>query len=117
MRLSRRRRREEKPASRHMSLSATDAEWDAVRARAEGRGLSIARYLVGLAERDGAAEPGPWMTLSAEEQRELLAAMREVRAMAVEEVSPAPADPPGDASPGDTADPAGPGGARQERLL
>ena len=87
MRLSR-RRRAGKPSSMHLSLSATDAEWDAVRARAEARGLSVARYLVGLAERDGEAEPGPAMALSAEEQRDLLEAMRALRAMAAEPVPP-----------------------------
>ena len=103
MRLSRRRRAERKPAGRHLSLTATDAEWEAVRARAEARGLSIARYLIGLAERDGAAEPGGarpgpdpgWMALSADEQRELLAAMRELRATAAAPVAPPdPPDPP-----------------------
>ena len=105
MRLSRRRRREMKPESRHLSLSATDAEWDAVREKAKRRGLSIARYLVGLAERDGEDEPGPWMVLTADEQREMLAALRAMRARAT---SPAPADPPEDRSPRDRADPAPP---------
>ena len=106
MRLSR-RRRAGKPSSMHLSLSATDAEWDAVRARADARGLSVARYLVGLAERDGEADsghprPGPdpgAMALSADEQRELLEAMRALRAMAAGPTAPpaeaaAPARPP-----------------------
>ena len=92
MRLSRRRRRELKPDSRHLSLSATDAEWEAVREKAARRGLSITRYLVGLAARDGEEEPGPWMVLTAEEQREMLAALRAMRAHAA---GPAPdAAPP-----------------------
>ncbi len=110
MRLSRRRRREMKPGSRHLSLSATDAEWDAVREKARRRGLSIARYLVGLAERDGEDEPGPWMVLTAEEQREMLAALRAIRAHTIGPAPPpAPADPAApsaDAPPRDTADPA-----------
>lgn len=117
MRLSRRRRREMKPGSRHLSLSATDAEWDAVREKARRRGLSIARYLVGLAERDGEDEPGPWMVLTADEQREMLAALREMRAHATGPAPPSPeataptaipAAPSADGSPRDTADPAPP---------
>ena len=112
MRLSRRRRAERKPEGRHLSLSATDAEWEAVRARAEARGLTIARYLIGLAERDGAAEPGPWMALSADEQRELLAAMRELRAMKVEPAPPVPVTAP-TAAPANPPDPP----PRQGRLF
>ena len=102
---------------RQRSLYCGPAAQATIRGRAAAAGKTVSRYLVGLAERDGAAEPGPWMALSADEQRKLLAAMREVRALTVEEVSPAPADPPGDASPGDTADPARSDGSRQERLL
>ncbi len=102
MRLSRRRRREMKPDSRHLSLSATDAEWDAVREKAKRRGLSIARYLVGLAERDGEDEPGPWMVLTADEQREMLAALRAIRA-AMPKAVPPPA--PETAAPADPSDP------------
>ena len=110
MRLSRRRRRELKPDSRHLSLSATDAEWDAVRDKAKRRGLSIARYLVGLAERDGEDEPGPWMVLTADEQREMLAALREMRAHAI---GPAPeaaalAAPPESAPTPESSDPSVP---------
>ena len=106
MRLSRRRRREMKPESRHLSLSATDAEWDAVREKAKRRGLSIARYLVGLAERDGEDEPGPWMVLTADEQREMLAALRAIRAAMPKAVPPSPEATPPSAAP-----------ARQGRLL
>ena len=124
MRLSRRRRRETKPGSRHLSLSATDAEWDAVRDKARRRGLSIARYLVGLAERDGEEEPGPWMVLTAEEQREMLAALRAMRALAAgpaPEATPPSAAPahPEDGSSPDTTAPALPPDPppRQGRLL
>ena len=54
------------------------------------RGLSIARYLVELVERDASEEDAglrhecPELTLAAEEQRELLEAVREVRALMLE---------------------------------
>ena len=53
--------------AKHLSLSATDADWEPVRAQAAGRGLSIARYVMGLVERDAAREragPGPDTTAS-----------------------------------------------------
>ncbi len=81
MRRARRRRR----ASKHLSISATDADWETVRRNADRRGLSIARYLVGLVERDGQEEAaGPALALAVEEQRELLEAVREVRALMLE---------------------------------
>ena len=70
---------------KHISLSATDADWEIVRSNANRRGLSIARYLVELVERDASEEDaGPELTLAAEEQRELLEAVREVRALMLE---------------------------------
>lgn len=39
----------------------------------------MARYLVGLVERDGEEAPGPAVALSPEEQREALEAVREIR--------------------------------------
>ena len=76
------RRRWRKPVSKHISISATDADWEVVRSHANRRGLSIARYLVELVERDGEEEDsGPAVALSAEEQREQLEAVREVRAL------------------------------------
>ena len=67
---------------RHLSVSATDAEWDTVRGHAARRGLTVARYLVGLALRDGRERDGsaPVMALSPAEQRELLECVREIRA-------------------------------------
>ena len=85
-----RRRRRRKPASKHISISATDADWEVVRSHADRRGLSIARYLVELVERDGSEEDTglrhecPAVALSAEEQREQLEAVREVRALMLE---------------------------------
>ena len=76
MRRGRRRRK----VGKHISLSATDADWEIVRSNANRRGLSIARYLVELVERDASEEgAGLELTLAAEEQRELLEAVREVR--------------------------------------
>ena len=82
--MSRKRRR--RKVGKHISLSATDADWETVRSNAKRRGLSIARYLVELVERDASEEdagPGT-LALAAEEQRELLEAVREVRALMLE---------------------------------
>ena len=81
--------------SRHISLSATDAEWEVVRRNADRRGLSIARYLVGLVERDG-SEGRVDLALARGEQRELLEAVHEIRALLLgHEVpsGPGPAEP------------------------
>ena len=86
MRRARRRRK----VGKHISISATDADWETVRSNAKRRGLSIARYLVELVERDASEEDAglrhecPELTLAAEEQRELLEAVREVRALMLE---------------------------------
>ena len=85
-----RRRRRRKPASKHISISATDADWEVVRSHANRRGLSIARYLVELVERDGSEEDTglrhecPGVALSSEEQREQLESVREIRALMLE---------------------------------
>ena len=77
-----RRRRRKKLPSKHLTLSATDDEWDMVKLRAPRRGLSLARYLVGLAARDGAQEnEGPPLALAAVQQRELLERHREILAL------------------------------------
>ena len=87
--MSRKRRRRRK-VGKHISLSATDADWEIVRSNATRRGLSIARYLVELVERDVSEEDaGPRhecseLALAKEEQRELLEAVREVRALMLE---------------------------------
>ena len=52
--MSRKRRR--RKVGKHISLSATDADWETVRRNANRRGLSIARYLVELVERDASEE-------------------------------------------------------------
>lgn len=87
MRPSRRRRMMR--GNPHLSISASDAEWEGVRASAARRGLPIARYLIELAERDG-GEAEPSMALAVEEQRELLEAVREVRSLMLEGADAAP---------------------------
>ncbi len=89
MRRVRRRRKARRP-SRHISISATDADWEVVRQNADRRGLSIARYLLELVERDASEEDAglqhryPALALAKEEQREQLEAVREVRALMLE---------------------------------
>ena len=86
MRRVRRRRKARRP-SRHISISATDADWEVVRSNAGRRGLSIARYLLELVERDASEseeDAGPALALAKEEQREQLEAVREVRALMLE---------------------------------
>ena len=85
-----RRRRKARRPSRHISISATDADWEVVRSNADRRGLSIARYLLELVERDASEEDAglrqkyPALALAKEEQREQLEAVREVRALMLE---------------------------------
>ncbi len=77
-----RRRRRKKPPSKHLTVSATDDEWEMVSSRAASRRLSKARYLVGLAARDGAeGNEGPPLALAAVQQRELLECHREIRSL------------------------------------
>ena len=97
-------------ASRHISISATDAEWETVRRHARRRGLSMSRYLAGLAERGGAEEiAGPAVALTRAEQRELLTALRALRAAA--EAGPSVERPPEAAGAGDAASEEEDGGA------
>ena len=71
-----RARRRQLPGKAIM-VSATDDEWEDVRARARRRGLSIARYLTGLARAyEGEAN---LLALASGEQREMLEAVREIR--------------------------------------
>ena len=80
-----RRARRGRKVGKHISISATDADWETVRRNAKRRGLSIARYLVELVERDASEEDaGPALALAAEEQREQLEAVREIRALMLE---------------------------------
>ncbi len=71
-----RRRRGRQPRSLHLSLSATDEDWEMVRAAASRRGLPIGRYVVELVRRDPPEPDVPVLALDAEEQRELLDRVR-----------------------------------------
>ena len=67
--------------SLHLSISATDEEWEIVRRNAARRRKSIARYLVGLAlGEDSTAmdSTGPEVALDPSEQREGLDILRRI---------------------------------------
>ena len=82
MRTRRRRRTRDRPPAKHLTISATDAEWETVRYFAQLKGLSIARYLVDLARRDAAGRnDGPPLVLNDEEQVEILERLRETPAI------------------------------------
>ena len=67
--------REPRPALARLSISAGDGEWAAVRGKAERRGLSLSRYLVGAAlAKLSAAKARP--ALAAGDERRLLEALR-----------------------------------------
>ena len=75
------RRRRKGSRSLHLSISATDEEWEIVRRNAARRRKSIARYLVGLAlvENSTAADnTGPEVALDPSEQREGLEMLRRI---------------------------------------
>ena len=79
MRQTRRRRKGSR--SLHLSISATDEEWEIVRRNAARRRKSIARYLVGLAlGEDSTAmdSTGPEVALDPSEQREGLDILRRI---------------------------------------
>ena len=122
--------------NRHISLSARDSEWAVVSRNAAKLGLSKARYLTGLVEKEAAGEEdkGPFVALSAEEQRAQLEAVRAIHALLLEDApareAPEPEpDPPTTAReefpeatppPGPEAAPAdapAPPAPRQPRLL
>lgn len=83
MRRPRRKRRSRNP-SKHIVISATDEEWETVKAHAARRGLSCARYLIDLVKRDAAEKDAERpVVLTAGEQRELLESVRASRARLV----------------------------------
>ena len=84
------RRIRKRRGSDHLSISARNAEWEMVRAKADRAGQSIARYVKSLVERDLGGDKG-FTVLAPEEQRELLAGVREIRALLREEAD-APVD-------------------------
>ena len=74
------RRVRKRKGGNHLSISARNAEWEAVRASADRAGLPIARYVKRLVDRDLGGDWG-FTALAPEEQRELLEGMREIRAL------------------------------------
>ena len=56
--MKRPRRIRKRKGSDHLSISARNAEWEAVRGKADRAGLPIARYVKGLVERDLGARQG-----------------------------------------------------------
>ena len=86
--MKRPRRIRKRKGSDHLSISARNAEWEAVRGKADRAGLPIARYVKGLVERDLGGAKGS-MALAADEQRELLEGVREIRALLREAAPPA----------------------------
>lgn len=77
-----RRRRRSRPPAKHLTISATDGEWETVRYFAELKGLSIARYLVDLVRRDAAGRnDGPPLALDDNEQVEILERLRQASAL------------------------------------
>ena len=75
------RGRRKKPRSLHLSITATDEEWETVRLNAERRRLSMARYVVGLAlgEDSAAADSTEQaVALDPAEQREGLELLRRI---------------------------------------
>ena len=90
--------------NRHISLSARDSEWAVVSRNAAKLGLSKARYLMGLVEREAAGEEdkGPFVALSPEEQRAQLEAVRAIHALLLED-APAREAPEPEPDPPTTA--------------
>ena len=70
------RRRGRQPRSKHLSLSATDEDWEVVRTAASRRGLSIGRYVLEHVRSDPPDSSVPVLALDADEQRELLEKVR-----------------------------------------
>ena len=102
------RRGRKRKGSKHLTISAKNAEWEEARAKADRRGLSIARYVRTLMDRDVSGEEKTFTALTPEEQRELLEGVRELRALLGEEAA-APAqdeeavrEPPAPRTPEDT---------------
>ena len=75
------RRGRKRKGSKHLTISARNAEWEEVRAKADRRGLSIARYVKTLLDRDVPGGEKTFTALAPEEQRELLEGVRALRAL------------------------------------
>ena len=81
------RRRRKRKGSKHLTISARNAEWEEARAKADRRGLSKARYVKTLMDRDVSGGEKTFTALAPEEQRELLEGVRELRALLKEEAA------------------------------
>ena len=73
--MRRTRRGKKRPVSKHLSISATDEEWEIVGTNAERRKKTKACYLVDL----GLGKEGSELALNAGEQREMLEGLRSIR--------------------------------------
>ena len=85
--MKRPRRGRKREGSKHLTISARNAEWEEVRAKADRRGLSIARYVKTLLDRDVPGGEKTFTALAPEEQSELLDGVRALRALLTEEAA------------------------------
>ena len=85
--MKRPRRRRKRKGSKHLTISARNAEWEEAHARADRRGLSLSRYVKTLLDRDVSGGEKTFTALAPEEQRELLEGVRELRALLTEEAA------------------------------
>ena len=83
-------RRPARPRHRHVSLSMRDAEWEELGRRAERRGMTRAGYVAWLVDHDRNAGARALTALNAEEQRQLLEMLREIRAAVTAAAEDAP---------------------------
>ena len=79
--MKRPRRVRKRKESKHLTISARNAEWEEARAKADRRGLSLSGYVRMLLDRDVSGEEKTFTALAPEEQRELLEGVRELRAL------------------------------------
>lgn len=79
--MKRPRRGRKRKGSKHLTISARNAEWEEAHARAGRRGLSLSRYVKTLLDRDVSDGEKTFTALTPEEQRELLEGMRELRVL------------------------------------
>ena len=85
--MKRPRRVRKRKESKHLTISARNAEWKEARAKADRRDLSLSRYVRTLMDRDVSGEEKTFTALTPEEQRELLEGVRELRALLREEAA------------------------------
>ena len=85
--MKRLRRGRKREGSKHLTISARNAEWKEAGAKANRRGLSRARYVRTLLDREVSGEEKTFTALTSEEQRELLEGVRELRVLLREEAA------------------------------